>query len=330
MVMGWFIMTEYGHVRGLAAAWHRLKGQGIPALAVAAVVLAACPALAQAPSSAFAQAVAGTSLGTPYFGPPPPPTSGGAAGPAQGGGAIALNSSMLRGVVPNIPNLQWGYVLTISEVRTQSRFIIDYMKPFKLSEKDVIFVETHGRFENFLRVIGGAKDPSLQLLAGGGYRRRVGNVMFGLSTFYNSARLFGAWYASGLSTFEMAAILPGNGTGEASFTYFGNLFTGTQGLFRDFREGRGDYKVDVAYSQPVLQEEWILRLKGSGYQFFRLGHVRGLAITGEVRSKNGMYRLEYIAGKDQLSGRYHSIGAYLTVGFSFQKLFSRENPFSIL
>jgi hypothetical protein len=233
--------------------------------------------------------------------------------------------------MPNIPNLQWGYVLTIGEVRTQSRLIIDYMKPFKLSDRDVIFFETHGRFENLLRVIAGAKDTQLQWLAGGGYRRRLpGNVMIGVSTFYNSARLYGTWYASGLSNLEMAALLPGNGAAEMSFTYFGNLFTGTQGIFRDFREGRGDYKVDIAYSQPVLDEKWALRLKGSGYQFFRLGHVRGLALTTELRSKDGMYRVEYIAGKDLLSGRYHSIGAYLTVGFSFQKLFSRENPFSIL
>jgi hypothetical protein len=310
-----------------------LSLKGLTTLVVVGSVLVAAPLGAQTPIPSFGNGkpAAAASLGTPYFEPPQQQRGMTAGGSRSGdGGTIALNSSMLRGVVPNIPNLQWGYVLTVSEVQTQGRLLVDYMKPFRLSDKDLFFVETHGRFENLFKTLAGAKDKQIQFLAGGGYRRRLGNVMFGLSAFYNTARLYGTWYASGLSNLEMAAVLPGNGIGEASFAYFGNLFSGTTGIFHDFREGRGDYKADLAYSQPVLDDQWILRLKGSAYQFFRLGHVRGLSMTGDVRSKNGMYRLEYTAGKDQLSGRYHSLGAYLTVGFSFQELFARKNPFSVL
>ena len=195
--------------------------------------------------------------------------------------------------------------------------------------KDVAFAEIHSRFQNLVKTLGGDPYPDVQILLGGGYRYRMKReIMIGANGFYNTTRLNTQWRSSGIVGLELCLLTPGNGMVDASFYYYGNVFSADTGVFAAFSQASGDYKLEAAYSQPMFQNAFTLRLKSSYYEFHKLGAVRGYYVGSDCRSPDGMYRLEYVVGQDAISGRYQNLGFYFTVGFRVENIFSGNSPFT--
>lgn len=206
--------------------------------------------------------------------------------------------------------------------------ILDYTCPVKWG-KDVVFAEIHSRFQDLVKTIGGDPNPDAQILLGGGYRHRMTReIMIGANGFYNTTRLSGQWRSSGIAGLELCFLTPGNGMVDASFNYYGNVFSGDTGVFAVFSQGQGDYKLEAAYSQPMFQDAFTLRLKSSYHEFHKLGAVRGYYVGSDFRSLDGMYRLEYTVGQDAISGKYQNLAFYFTVGFRVENMLVGRNPFT--
>ena len=75
----------------------------------------------------------------------------GSSAPGAGGsGSLYLSEGMLRGILPLIPNLQFGYLYDFGNNRVSSgRFTADYLLPFSLSRDSMIFGEAHTEFQDF-------------------------------------------------------------------------------------------------------------------------------------------------------------------------------------
>ncbi len=68
----------------------------------------------------------------------------------RGSGSLYLSEGMLRGILPLIPNLQFGYLYDFGNNRVSSgRFTADYLLPFSLSPDSMIFGEAHTEFQDF-------------------------------------------------------------------------------------------------------------------------------------------------------------------------------------
>ncbi len=241
--------------------------------------------------------------------------------------SVPFSNSLLQGVLPQIPNLQWGYIWTFGN-QPQGRLILDYTLPVKM-DKDVAFCEVHSRFEDLIKTLRGNPLPNVQVLLGGGYRKRLTrDFMIGANGFYNTTRLYGRWYSSGILGLETCVLMPGSGIVDASFYYYGNVFSGNTGIFAAFSKGGGDFKFEGAYSQSFFHKDLIVRFKASHYIFHKLGNVPGYYVGADFRSSDGMYRCEYVYGQDAVSGRYQNLGLYVTVGFRLEKLIQGNNPFS--
>ena len=244
-----------------------------------------------------------------------------------GSESVNLSNSLLQGILPHIPNLQLGYFYSWDR-QPQGRLILDYTCPVKWG-RDVVFAEIHSRFQDLVKTIGGDPNPDAQVLFGGGYRHRMTReIMVGANGFYNTTRLSGQWRSSGIAGLELCFLTPGNGMVDASFNYYGNVFSADTGVFAVFSQGQGDYKLEAAYSQPMFQNAFTLRLKGSHYEFHKLGNVRGYYVGSDFRSSDGMYRLEYTVGQDAISGKYQNLAFYFTVGFRVENIFSGNSPFT--
>ncbi len=69
---------------------------------------------------------------------------------AGSSGPLYLSEGMLRGILPLIPNLQFGYLYDFGNNRVSSgRFTADYLLPFSLSPGSMIFGEAHTEFQDF-------------------------------------------------------------------------------------------------------------------------------------------------------------------------------------
>lgn len=301
----------------------------VPLCVLALMVLLPCTVCAQASGQ-----VSGGGHSLPQAGGHGPLNTVGSAGPrghapqADGSAdSVSLSNSLLQGILPEIPRLKWGYLWTFGNQR-QGRLVLDYMLPIAIG-RDIVFGEFHGRFEDFIKAIRGNRDPNLQILLGGGYRKRVtDDFMVGVNGFWNSRRVFGQWRSAGILGLEMCTVMPGDGIFDANMYWFGNPLDVEPGPINAFKNGRADFKVEGAYSQSVFEKSLILRVKISRYVFHQVDTVRGFYVGSDVRTSDGMYRVDYVYGYDVLNRNYHNLGLYVTVGFRVEKIFSRENPFS--
>jgi hypothetical protein len=246
--------------------------------------------------------------------------------------SIYVSNSMLAGIVPYIPNLQIGYLHMWTRNNVNQGFLtFDYTLPVTINGWDVVFGETHGRFEDFAQTVSGSNDPNLQVLVGGGFRKRIRNTaMVGVNGFYNTLRLSGSWFASGIVGLEMAVVTPGDTVATLSFNYYGNVFADTDGLFAPFRQAQGDYKIEGTFTQPIFASGLDFRVRGSGYKLERGEDAYGWNVGADVTTRSNLVTFRYETGEDKINDTYHNLSVFVTVGFQPERLLCGQNPFRTL
>lgn len=268
---------------------------------------------------------------------------------ARESSSIYFNEQMLRGLVGPIPNLQVGYLYCAgSRYGSSSRLIFDYLMPVTFGRGDSsVFGEAHGEITNFWNAISslwqsadttptiittttgtssGLKSRT-DLSFGGGYRTILNeNTLLGVNGFFDSAELGGKWYPSGGVGFELAVLLPGNDAVDLEFNWYGNLFSSVE-LINVFRLGPDNYDFQAGYSHEVWGGGPDLRLSATGYRFGAGSNVYGVRGGVELKSRDGVFSLNYYGGYDRVNSAYHTVGGFVNIGIELSNLLSGESPF---
>jgi hypothetical protein len=145
--------------------------------------------------------------------------------------------------------------------------------------------------------------------------------------FYDTSKLFGAWFPSGGVGVEMAAITAGCGAIDLNFNWYGNLFN-RDGFISAFRNRSGSWDLEAGYSQPLFDQAVDLRLKAVGYQFNIGTPVYGWKTGADVTTRDGVATVRYEYGHDQVNGSYNTIGVFVTVGLQLENILNWESPFT--
>ena len=246
--------------------------------------------------------------------------------------SLCISNANFAGILPQIRNFQVGYLYTwAGNDTTQGLLNLDYSVPVTVNRKDVVFGEAHGWFEDPAALLGGSIDPNMQILVGGGYRKRLPrNVMIGASGFYTTARLAGDWHSSGIAGLEMAWVSSSDAVVMLNCNYYGNLFANAAGILRSFRGGSGDYKIEASYERPIWNQALDFRVRGGGYKLDRDGNAYGWSAGTELTTRDRMLSLRYEAGRDRINDTYQTVGVYVTVGFRLERLLRGKSPFTRL
>jgi hypothetical protein len=249
--------------------------------------------------------------------------------------SLYLGDGMLRGILPLIPNLQFGYLYDFGNNRVRGgRFTADYLAPLGLSADAVIFGEAHAEFENFRKTLTSAPTESgfnnrVDMSFGGGFRKFLRrDTLLGVNAFYDTARLGGAWYSSGSVGFEMAALLASHDALDLNFNWYGKLFNGVV-IRNAFRYGPSHFDFQAGYSHELWAGGPDLRLSATGYKFDIGNSVYGWNAGPELKSRDGMFVLQYTIGHDKLAGAYQAVGVFVNVGLQPENILKGESPFTM-
>ena len=148
----------------------------------------------------------------------------------SGDPTIPVSSGMLAPLLPNIPNLEFGFLYSFGRNVSTGRFTADYVWPVELAGNSVLFGEAHAERLNYwsrasvspsdgpvFTSIKSSTSNRTSLSLGGGYRTMVGeNTLIGVNGFYDASRLggnspydtsslFRSWDSSGGFGLEIAA-----------------------------------------------------------------------------------------------------------------------------
>jgi len=253
----------------------------------------------------------------------------GSSAPGAGGsGSLYLSEEMLRGILPLIPNLQFGYLYDFGNNRVSSgRFTADYLLPFSLSPDSMIFGEAHTEFQDFWKTT--SFNNRVDMSFGGGYRTLLGcNTLLGANGFYDTSRLGSTWYSSGGVGLEMAALVGGSDAVDLNFNWYGQLFNSNV-ILNAFRYGPSNYDFEAGYSHELWNGGPDLRLKMTGYQFDIGNRVHGWNAGAELKSRDGMFVLKYDVGHDKVNQSYQTVGGFVNVGFQLENVLKGESPFTM-
>lgn len=249
--------------------------------------------------------------------------------------SLYLGDGMFRGVLPLIPNLQFGYLYDFGNNRVRGgRFTADYLLPVGLSADATIFGEAHAEFENFWRTLTSTPTESgfnnrVDMSFGGGYRKFLGrDTLLGVNAFYDTSRLGSTWYSSGSVGFEMAALAAGHDALDLNFNWYGKLFNGAV-IRNAFRYGPSNFDFQVGYSHELWDGGPDLRLSATGYKFDIGNSVYGWNAGAELKSRDGMFVLQYTVGHDKLDDTYHVVGGFVNVGVQLENILKGESPFTM-
>ncbi len=151
--------------------------------------------------------------------------------------SILLTPQLFRGILPQISNLQLGYLYSFGDSVDSGRLTADYLLPMSVGRDTTIFGEAHGEFQNFWKTIqrtftSGGTTTTLSgftertdLSFGGGVRRMIGeDTLIGVNGFFDTTKLGARWYSSGSVGFEMAAALQGNDAFDLNFNWYRESF----------------------------------------------------------------------------------------------------------
>lgn len=284
--------------------------------------------------------------------PSRPLSQPGTSGPQFGGGSnvIPLSSDWVRDYLPQIPNLELGFLYTFGSNIRQTRWVADYVKPFEITRDNFIFAEAHAEYLNYQTTItlpfldnfwnqgppGAASRTDLSI--GGGYRRMVGeNLLLGVNGFYDTSRIVGSWYSAGGFGLQLAANGPGDSMVDLNANYYSNTFGNYDSRGSEFptfnaidsvKRGGGSYDVEAGYSQALFNREYDLRIKLAGYQFLVGDQFKpGLKTGAEITTRDGVWRVGIEYGHDAVSGQYGTIGGSLNIGFQAENILKGESPF---
>ncbi|MGO9121260.1 MAG: hypothetical protein ACLQPD_27070 [Desulfomonilaceae bacterium] len=245
--------------------------------------------------------------------------------------SLYVSDRMLQGILPLIPNLQFGYLYDFGNKRvSQGRFTADYLLPFSLSRGSTVFGEAHTEFQSFWNTnsgFSGGFNNRVDISLGGGYRTFLrSNTLLGVNGFYDTSRLGGTWYSSGSAGLEMAALLPGNDAIDLNFNWYGQLFNSSV-LVNAFRYGPSNFDFQAGYSHELWNGGPDLRLSATGYKFDIGNSVYGWNAGAELKSRDGMFVLKYAVGHDKVDKTYQTVGGFVNVGFRPENVLNGESPF---
>lgn len=259
-------------------------------------------------------------------------------------GTIPLSSGMLPGLLPVIPNLELGFNYSFGPRLRTGRFYADYLLPVTAGGGGILFAEAHAEGLGFWKGTDGAAQEDgpattvytdsaapnrFDISLGGGYRRIIGGTsIFGANAFYDTTRLWKAWYPAWGWGLELFSKLPGESALDLQFNHYGNQFN-RNALVNVFRNGGVSWDFEAGYSVPVLNQAFDLRMKLRGYQFDNVTKVYGWNAGAELTTRNGAFTIRYEHGQDRVNGCYDTIGGFANVGFQLDSLFRAENPFSM-
>lgn len=276
----------------------------------------------------------------------------GTSGPQFGGGSsiVPFSSDWIRDQLPQIPNLEFAFLYTFGSNLRQTRWIVDYVKPFEIFNNNYVFAELHAEYLNYKSTIavpfldnfwsqgppGSASRTDLSI--GGGYRKLVGNdLLIGFNGFYDSTRLVGNWYSAGGFGLLLAANGPGDSMVDLNANYYSNTFGNYDSrgsLFPTFnvidsvKSGGGSYDFEAGYSQALFDREYDLRLKVNGYQFLVGDQFKpGIKTGAEITTRDGVWKIGIEYGHDAITGQYGTVGAALNIGLQLENITKGESPF---
>ncbi len=258
----------------------------------------------------------------------------GAASANTSGKSIFVSNSMLNGILPQIPNLEIGYLYTFAEEDRRGALTLDYSAPFQINKKNTILFETHGRFDDFFESFFGDDEAVAQIFLGGAYRLRITpNTLVGFNSFLRFNRISKTWYTSGVVGGKLAFKGLGNSVTTLKLNYYGNVFENGGSLTRLYSKQPGDFRLQVSYRHPgILPAPYLksmdLKFSGTYYQYYRGQKLQGWSAGAELNSKDGVLKLKSDIGFDDSSRGFVTVGASATIGFEMEKLISLENPFS--
>jgi len=247
----------------------------------------------------------------------------------RGSDSIPISSGLFQGLLPSIPNLQFGYIYNFGQYVRAGRASIDYLLPINLSPDTTVYGEVHSEFQSFWKNPTGSANNRVDLSLGGGYRRMLGSkALIGINGFFDNTRLFGSWYSSGSAGLEMAAEIAGNDAIDLNFNWYGRLFNSAV-LSNAFRYGPSNYDFQVGYSHELYGGGPDLRLSATGYKFQAGSNVYGYYGGAELKSRDGMFVAKYDVGYDRLNKTYHSVAGYINMGFQVENLLSGKSPLAM-
>jgi hypothetical protein len=249
-------------------------------------------------------------------------------GLTNGSSSLYVSDCMLRGILPLIPNLQFGYLYNFGNNRVSSgRFTADYLLPISLSPDSTLFGEAHTEFQDFWKT--NSFNNRVDLSFGGGYRTFVRrDTLLGVNGFYDTSRLGGTWYSSGGVGLEMAALVAGNDAVDLNFNWYGQIFNSSV-IRNAFRYGPSNFDFQAGYSHELWNGGPDLRLKAAGYKFDIGNSVYGWNAGAELKSRDGMFVLRYDVGHDKVNQTYQTVGGFVNVGLQVENLLKGESPFTM-
>ena len=248
-------------------------------------------------------------------------------GSALGAGSdtVSISSGMFQGILPPIPNLQVGYIYNFGKNVSSGRFTADYLLPVRLGAESRVFGEAHTEWQSFWKRPGFNNRVDVSL--GGGYRTLLRNkAMVGVNGFYDTSRLGEQWYSSGSFGFETAALLSGSDALDLRANWYGKLFNSSV-IVNAFRYGPSNYDFQAGFSHELWNGGPDLRLSATGYKFAVGNSVYGWNTGAELKSRDGVFVVKYAVGRDPINSTYHTVGAFVNVGFRMDNILKGESPF---
>ena len=269
-----------------------------------------------------------------------PPSPFGTPGSTAGSSTIPISSGMFQGILPPIPNLQFGYLYQFGNNVSAGRGTVDYLLPYSLNKNSVFFGEAHSEFQNLWNTLSSTFTSGTTTTTNGGFNNRVDvslgggartilnkNTLLGMNGFYDTSRLGGTWYSSGSLGLQMAALLGGNDALDLNFNWYGKLFDSN--VFTNaFRYGPSNFDFQAGYSHELWNGGPDFRMSATGYQFDIGNKVYGWSAGAELKSRDGMFVLKYDVGNDKVNQTYQTVGAFVNVGLQLENLFKGESPFT--
>jgi len=77
--------------------------------------------------------------------------------------SILLTPQLFQGILPQIPNLQVGYLYSFGKAVKSGRLTTDFLVPISLSRDSTVFGEAHGEFQDFWKTVQGGENNRIDL-----------------------------------------------------------------------------------------------------------------------------------------------------------------------
>ncbi len=226
----------------------------------------------------------------------------------------------------DIPNLQMGYELYSGKNWRFGYFTIDYLLPIRVRENAVVFGAVHSELQGLSTNSTPRAAEQVFASMGGGYRTvLLGRTLLGFNCFYDTSRFADRWVSSGGAGLEAALLIAGNDALDMKLNWYGDLAEGD--LINRFRDGPGNFDLQIGYSHQLFDGGPDLRLFGTLYDFDDESGALGWQAGGQLMSANGVVAIKGETAYDPVNGTYQSVSAFINIGFQVENLAQGKNPF---